>query len=134
MTQQKKRDGERRKVNQAVGDEKRGKAADRRRCPKCGSSVRSSSEPAPGGTLQRRYCSKCGWEQRSRQIDESRLKALAGFELTLHGSMKKAILELDGDFLKASGFTPGDTVELKALYAPGKDKGSPISWVLKKME
>ncbi len=129
-----KRNRERRKVNQAVGDDKRGKAADRRRCPHCGSSIRQATEPAPGGTLLRRYCTKCSWEQRTRQIDELRLKALAGFELTLHGSMKKGVLELDADFLKASGFTPGDTLELKALYAPGKDKTSPMSWVLKKME
>jgi ribosomal protein S27AE len=129
-----KRTRERRKVNQAVGDERRGKAVDRRRCPQCGSSVRSHAEHAPGGSLQRRYCTKCGWEEKTRQVDESRLKALAGFELTLHGSMKKAILELEPDFLKASGFTPGDTLELKAIYAPGKDKKNPISWVLKKTE
>jgi len=125
---------ERRKVNQAVGDERRGKAADRRRCPKCGSTVRSNTEGAPGGTLLRRYCTKCGWEQRTRQIDEERLKALAGFELTLHGSMKKAILELEPDFLKASGWTPGDTIEVKALYAPGKGGKAPLSWVMKRME
>lgn len=128
-----KRSRERRKVNQAIGDDKRGQSADRRRCPQCGSTVRSATEPAPGGTLLRRYCSKCSWEQRTRQIDELRLKALAGFELTVHGSMKKAIIELEPDFLKVSGLTPGDTLELKALYAPGKDK-SPMSWVLKKME
>lgn len=129
-----KRTRERRKVNQATGEERRGKAVDRRRCPQCGSAVRSHSEHAPGGTLLRRYCTKCAWQQQSRQIDESRLKALAGFELTLHGSMKKAILELDGEFLKASGFTPGDTLELKAIYAPGKTNSNPISWVLKKLE
>ncbi len=129
-----KRTRERRKVNQAIGSERRGKAADRRRCPQCGSAVRSNSEAAPGGSLLIRYCTKCDWQQRTRQIDETRLKALAGFELTLHGSMKKAILELDAEFLKASGFTPGDTLELKALYAPGKDKANPISWVLKKLD
>lgn len=129
-----KRVHERRRVNQTIGDEKRGKAVDRRRCPQCGSAVRSHSEPAPGGTLTRRYCTKCAWQHQSRQIDESRLKALAGFELQLHGSMKKAILELDAEFLKASGFTPGDTLELKAVYAPSKTNANPISWVLKKLD
>jgi len=128
-----KRNAERRKVNQAVGDERRGRAADRRRCPECGSSVRSARESAPGGTLERRYCTKCKWQASSRQVDESRLKALTGFELTVHGAGKKAILELEADFLKLAGLALGDTVELKAVYAPGK-KGSPLRWMLSKMD
>ena len=128
-----KRKTERRKVNQAVGAEHRGRAADRRRCPECGSSIRTAREPAPGGTLERRYCTKCHWQASSRQVDESHLKALTGFEMTVHGAGKKAILELEPDFMKAAGLKLGDTLELKAVYAPGR-KGSPLSWVLSKLD
>lgn len=128
-----KRAIERRKVNVAVGAERRDRRPDRRRCPLCGSSVRSVREPAPGGSLQRRYCTKCGWQERSRQVDEERLKALTGFEMTVHAAGRKAVLELDEDFLKAAGIRAGDSVQLQAVYAPGK-KGIPLSWVLKKLD
>lgn len=121
-------------MNQPVGDDKRGKVADRRRCPQCGSGVRSHADERPGGSELTRYCTKCGWKKVTRQVDEDRMKALAGFELPVHAAGRKAVLELDKDFLRVSGIRPGDTVELKALYAPGKDKENPISWVLKRME
>ena len=127
-----KRQTERRKVNQAIGAERRDRQPDRRRCPECGSSIRSSREAAPGGTRERRYCTKCPWQASTRQVDEARLKALAGFELTVQGAGKKAVLELEPDFLKAAGLKQGDTLELKAVYAPGK-AGRPLSWVLSKL-
>lgn len=124
---------DRRRVNQPVGEDRRvmGKP-DRRRCPQCGSSVRQAVEHAPGGTLTRRFCTKCGWKALSRQVDEAKLKSLAGFEMTVHGSAKKALLELEPDFLKAAKLKPGDTVELKAIYTPGGK--SVLSWVLRKMD
>jgi hypothetical protein len=128
------RSGERRKVNQAVGAERRGRVADRRRCPQCGSAVRSHTEERPGGSELTRYCTKCSWKERTRQVDEDRLKALAGFELTVHGVGRKAVLELEPDFLRVSGIRPGDTLELKPLYAPGKGKDVPLHWVLKRLE
>jgi hypothetical protein len=127
-----KRSTERRKVNQAVGSDRRGKAPDRRRCPECGSSIRTSRQAAPGGTVEKRYCTKCSWQASSRQVDESRLKALTGFEMTIHGTGLRGLLDLDPDFMRVAGLVPGDHVELKAVYAPGK-KGSPLSWVLSKV-
>jgi hypothetical protein len=123
---------ERRRVNQAVGKERRSSAADRRRCPQCGSSVNQSVENAPGGTLTRRYCTKCSWKTSSRQVDEARIKALAGFELTVQGTQRRAVVELEPDFLKVAGLLPGDTLELKAIYVPGTD--TVLTWVLKKIE
>ena len=124
---------ERRKVNQPVGAERRrASSADRRRCPKCGSSLRQAVEHAPGGTLTRIFCTKCDYKTSSRQVDEGRIKALAGFEMTVSGSSKRAYLELEGDFLKAAKIRPGDTVELKAIYTPGSDRV--LTWVLKKLD
>ncbi|HTB35166.1 MAG TPA: hypothetical protein VK842_09905 [bacterium] len=128
-----KRQTERRKVNVAVGPERRDRQPDRRRCPVCGSSVRSSREGAPGGTLLKRYCTKCGWQASSRQVDEARLKALTGFEMTVHSAGRKAVLELEEQFMKAAGLKAGDTVQLQAVYAPGK-KGMPLSWVMTKLD
>ena len=128
-----KRNTERRKVNQAVGADRRGRGADRRRSPECGSSIRKARAAAPGGTQERRYCTKCPWQATSRQVDEARLKALTGFEMTIHGAGRQAILDLEPDFMKVAGLKLGDTLELKAVYAPGK-KGSPLGWVLSKLE
>lgn len=123
---------ERRRVNQAVGNEKRQDRPDRRRCPQCGSTVRHFVEAAPGGTVTRLYCSKCDWKAVSRQVDEERIKALAGFELTVQGSARRAVLELPPDFMKASRLLPGDKVELKAIYVPGTD--TVLTWVLSKLD
>jgi ribosomal protein S27AE len=123
---------DRRKVNQAVGADKRLGRADRRRCPNCGSTVRQFVEAAPGGTVTRLYCTKCEWKMVSRQVDEERIKALAGFELTVHGSVKRAMLELDADFMKAAQLLPGDKLELKAIYVPGTE--TVLTWVLRKLE
>jgi ribosomal protein S27AE len=122
---------DRRKVNQAVGAEKRRARVDRRRCPRCGSAMNQAVEKAPGGTLTRLYCTKCDYEADSRQVDESSIKALAGFELTVQGSPRHAILPLPPDFLKAAQLAPGTTVELKAIYVPGTD--TVLTWVLSKM-
>jgi ribosomal protein S27AE len=127
-----KRSTERRKVNQATGDERRGKAKDRRSCPQCGSAVGSHSEPYPGGTLTRRYCTRCGWKALSRQLDESRLKQLAGLEAEIIGHASKPLLQLDKDFLKAAKLKIGDSVELKPLYTPGAKQS--LAWVLRKVE
>jgi len=81
----------------------------------------------------KRYCTKCGWQAHSRQVDEARLKALTGFEMTVHAAGKKAVLELEELFMKAAGLKAGDTVQVQAVYAPGK-KGVPLSWVLKKLD
>jgi hypothetical protein len=126
-----RRGKERRKVNQVVGKDMRGKAQDRRHCPECGSSVRQSMEPAPGGTLTIRYCTKCDWNQRYRQVDEAQLMALAGFEMQLQGAGKKVILELPPEFLKAAGLKATDHVELKALYTPGGSEH--FRWVLRRL-
>jgi len=119
-------------VNQAVGEERRRGKDDRRRCPDCGSTLKQSVERAPGGTLTRRFCTKCAWKSTSRQVDEERIKALAGFELTVQGTQRSAVLPLDRDFVRAAGLKPGDTLELKAVYVPGTD--TVLTWVLRKME
>lgn len=123
---------DRRRVNQPVGADRRGKAADRRRCPKCGSTLRQGTENASGGTLTKAYCTKCDFKAVSRQVDETRIKALAGFEIPVQGSARRAMLQLDEDFLRAARLGPGDTVELKAIYVPGTD--TVLTWVLRKME
>ena len=122
---------DRRKVNQAVGAEKRRARVDRRRCPNCGSAMNQAVEKAPGGTRTRLYCTKCDFEADSRQVDEANIKALAGFEMTVQGTARHAILALDKDFLAAAKLKPGDSVELKAIYVPGTD--TVLTWVLSKM-
>jgi hypothetical protein len=122
---------DRRKVNQAVGSEKRRARVDRRRCPRCGSAMNQVIEKAPGGTLTKLYCTKCEFEADSRQVDEANIKALAGFELTVQGTARHAILALPEDFLRAAKLAPGITVELKAIYVPGTD--TVLTWVLSKM-
>jgi hypothetical protein len=127
-----KRAAERRKANQVAPKERRGHKPDRRRCPDCGSSVRTLTEAFPGGTVTKRYCSKCHWKQTSRQMDVERIRSLIGFETEIHGSLKRPILELDPDLLKAAGWNLKDTLELKPLYTPGA--GQTLAFVLKKVE
>lgn len=127
-----KRSAEWRKVNQAVGSEQRGKAKDRRSCPQCGSSVRSHSEPYPGGTVTRRYCNACGWKAVSRQLDESRLKLLAGMEAEIIGHASKPLLQLGKDFMKAAKLKVGDSIEMKPLYTP--ESKQKMAWVLRKID
>lgn len=123
---------ERRKVNQAVGEDKRGKAKDRRSCPQCGSAVLSHSEPFPGGSITRRYCNRCGWRALSRQLDEERLRLLAGSEAAVVGTAGKPLLELSASFLKAARLKVGDHIEIKPLYTP--DAEQPLTWVMKKIK
>ncbi|MGH7441911.1 MAG: hypothetical protein ACREKE_04470, partial [bacterium] len=118
---------DRRKVNQAVGPERRGAGHERRSCPDCGSIMRQGIVRAPGGTMTRLYCTKCDFQSDSRQVDEDRLKALAGFEMSVQGNSHGAFLELDRDFLKVAGLKLGDGVELKPVYTPGKD--AVLTWV-----
>ena len=127
-----KRASERRKANQIAAKERRGHDADRRRCPDCGSSLRTLSEAFPGGTLTRRYCSKCEWKQTSRQMDIDRVRSIIGFETEIFGTVKKPMLELSPELLKAAGWNLKDTLELKPLYTPGSDKS--LTFVLKKVE
>ena len=126
------RSKERRKAIQIAPQERRGKGADRRRCPDCGSSVRSSSEMVDGHTVTKLYCSKCQWKKVTRQVDVERMRAFIGFEAEIHGSAKKPILELDPDLLKAAGWNLKDTLELKPLYTPGA--GQSLAFVLKKID
>ncbi len=122
---------DRRKVNQAVGADRRKGAAERRRCPDCGSSLSQSVVKAPGGTLTRVYCTKCDYRSESRQVDEERLHSLAGFEFMVESGSRGAFLELDRDFLKAARLKPGDRLELKPVYSPGGD--SVLTWVLRRL-
>jgi ribosomal protein S27AE len=122
---------DRRRVNQAVGAEKRRGRVDRRRCPKCGSTMSQSVEKAPGGTMTRLYCTKCEFETDSRQVDEASFKALAGFEFVVQGTPRQPMIALDPDFLKIARLKPGDMVELKAVYVPGTE--TVLTWVFSKM-
>jgi ribosomal protein S27AE len=126
-----KRRTERRKANQVPPREKRGHAPDRRRCPACGSSVRTLHESLLGGSVTRRYCSKCQWKEDSRQMDVEHVRALLGFETQIFGTAKKPMLELSPELLKAAGWSLKDTLELKPLYTPGAEKS--LSFVLKKI-
>jgi ribosomal protein S27AE len=126
-----KRRTERRKANQVPAKEKRGHAPDRRRCPHCGSSVRTLHESLLGGSVTRHYCSKCKWEESSRQMDVEHVRSLLGFETQVFGTAKKPMLELSPELLKAAGWNLKDTLELKPLYTPGSDKS--LSFVLKKI-
>ncbi len=124
---------DRRKVNVAVGDERRGKATnDRRRCPKCKASLQQSIESYDGGTWTLIFCTKCDYQARTKQMDEERIHDLLGFEGMIVGTTKKPLLELSPDFMKHAGLKPGDSLELKPLYTPGSKAG--MSWVIKKAE
>lgn len=127
-----KRKTERRKVNQAVGAERRGGAKDRRSCPQCGSTVRSHSRSILGGTVTHRYCGKCHWKAVSRQVDEERLLELAGLETEVVGTLKQPMLVLNANFLKVAKLKPGSHVELKPLYTPGASQT--LTWILKKID
>jgi hypothetical protein len=122
---------DRRKVNLAVGAEKRGSARDKRKCPECHSALQTSILPFAGGTWTTTFCTKCSYRVRSKQVDEGRMKELLGFEGKIVGTAKKPLLELDQDFLKFSKLSPGDTLEVKPLFTPDGDQV--ISWVVKKV-
>jgi hypothetical protein len=126
-----KRKTERRKVNQAVGDERRGSAKDRRSCPQCGSTVRSHSRSILGGSITHRYCSKCHWKAVSRQVDEETLVELAGLEAEVVGTAQRPMLQLNANFLKAAKLKIGGHVRLKPIYTPGAQ--AQLQWILKKM-
>jgi hypothetical protein len=123
---------DRRKVNQPVGAELRKEGADKRRCPRCGSTLAQTVSKAPGGTLTLTYCTKCEYKAESRQIDEATLKALATFELVVKATPGGSVLKLDPEFLRAANLGPGDAVELKAIYVPGTD--TVLTWVLRKID
>jgi ribosomal protein S27AE len=127
-----KRQVERRKANQVTAKEKRGHAPDRRRCPDCGSAVRTHSRAVKGGTVTRRYCSKCHWQESSRQVDTDHVQVLLGFESRIFGTAKQPLLELNPALLKAAGWSLDDTLELKPLYTPGAERS--LSFVLKKID
>jgi hypothetical protein len=121
---------DRRKVNVAVGDDKRGTGKDKRKCPQCHSALQTAVMPFEGGTWTTTFCTKCDYKAKSKQVDEARMKTLLGFEGMIVGTVKKPMLELDSVFLKFSGLKPGDTLEVKPLFTPGAD--SEISWIVKK--
>lgn len=125
---------ERRKAVQTPATERRRVAPDRRRCPDCGSSVRSMPESIPGGggSIVLRYCTKCHWKEKSKRVDIDHVRALLGFEAEIHGNAKKPFLELSPELLKAAGWSLKDTLELKPLYTPGAEKS--LAFVLKKVE
>jgi hypothetical protein len=121
---------DRRKINVPIGQDKRGTAKDKRKCPECHSALQTSIQPYAGGTWTTVFCTKCEYSVRSKQVDEGRMREILGFEATIVGTTKKPLLELDTDFLKFSGLKPGDTLEVKPLFTPGAD--AEISWVIKK--
>ena len=121
--------GERRKVNVPVGEERRGKAKDRRRCPDCGSALGADIRPIAGGTRTTVYCMRCDWKKESKQVDEAKLQASLGFEAMVLGNARKPLLELDPRFLKAAGIKPGDSVSIEPLYSPGGT--ARMVWVVK---
>lgn len=122
---------DRRKVNVPVGNDARGTGKDKRKCPDCHSALQSSVMPFAGGTWTTTFCTKCDWRQKSKQVDEGRMRQILGFEGMVIGTAKKPMLELDADFLKFSGVKPGDTLEVKPLFTPGADVE--ISWIVKKI-
>ena len=123
---------DRRKVNVPTGDEKRGTGKDKRQCPNCHSALQSSVEHFAGGTYTTTFCTKCEYKSMSKQVDEDRMRAMLGFEAMLVGSTKKPMLELSQEFLMMADVKPGDTMELKPIFAPGSTV--PLSWVIKKIE
>src|SRR6185369_17896979 len=100
-----RRSKERRKADQVTAVERRHKAVDRRRCPECGSSIRSALENLPGGgaSIVRRYCTKCHWKEHAKRVDIERMRSMLGFEANIHGSAKHPILELPPEIMKAAG-------------------------------
>jgi hypothetical protein len=122
---------DRRKVNIATGDDKRGKGKDHRKCPECHSGLQSSVQPYAGGTWTTTFCTKCNYRVRSKQVDEGRMREILGFEGMIIGNAKKPMLELNPVFLKFSGMKPGDTLEVKPLFTPDGD--AEISWIVKKV-
>ena len=129
-----RRSTERRKAAQVPATERRRVAPDRRRCPDCGSSVRTSHEDiiGGGGSLVLSYCTKCQWKQRSKRVDLEHIRALLGFEAQIHGSHKRPILELSPELLRAAGWDLKDSLELKPLYTPGAPQS--LAFVLKKID
>jgi len=128
-----KRKSERRKVNQAVGEERRqGRTKDRRSCPQCGAKVESHSKTVAGGTVTRRFCTRCHWKAVSRQLDEETLVELAGLEAEIVGTAQRPLLQLNGNFLKAAKLKIGGHVHLKPVYTPGAEHA--LQWIMKKMD
>lgn len=127
------RQKDRRRVNVATGSDRRKRASDdRRACPQCGSKVRTDVSTLKDGTVTTRHCDKCGWKAVSKQVDEDRLGAMAGFEMQVLGTQKRPLLLLDPAFLRLAQAKPGDTLEVKAIYTPGAKR--PFSWIMKKMD
>jgi hypothetical protein len=123
---------DRRKVNQPVGDDRRGTKADRRQCPQCKSILSQGIKSFPGGTWTMTYCTKCNYQVKTKQVDEDHLQALLGFEGMIVGTHKKPLLELNHKMLDFAGLKPGDSIEVKPLYTPGARQT--VVWVLKKIK
>ncbi len=127
------RQKDRRRVNVATGKERRKlESDDRRACPQCGGKVHTAVKIMKDGSVTTRHCDKCEWKAVSKQVDEDKLKALAGFEMKVLGSAKRPLLLLDPAFLRLAQTKTGDTIEVKAIYTPGLKR--PFGWVMKKME
>ncbi len=127
-----KRKVERRKANLATAVERRGNIGERRKCPECGSELKTAVDTVVGGTITRTFCTKCLWRESNRQVDMEHIRLTLGYEVQISGSDKNPVLELDPDILKAAGWELRDTIEIKPLYTPGA--GRSLTFVLKKIE
>lgn len=128
MPESKPRSKDRRQVNVHARDERRGKAADRRRCPECNGPLEQSTRRVATGVVTSTTCAQCGWSRSSRQTDVDVLLAKLSWELPLSRSGAGLRTELPLELSEALKIKAGDKLLLKPLTLP---VGSlPMRWSL----
>ena len=120
---------DRRQVNASTAKERRGSRVDRRRCPKCQSTISQSFRRIAGGTVTTVSCSKCDWSRSSRQVDLKTLMARLTWSMPLEKSGKGYSLPFPEELVKSLKLKTGDEFILDPLTSPIGSQ--PMKWALK---
>lgn len=126
MTSSRKQD--RRKLNVAVPDERRGKGTEKRRCPECSGELKTVRRGLAGGSVTSVSCAACGWSSSSRQTDADLLLAKMTWTLPLEKKTAGWLLPFPPELAEALKLKAGDQLVLSPLTLP---VGSlPMRWAI----
>ena len=122
------RSRDRRQLNVSVPQDRRGKGAEKRRCPECNGALKGATRRVAGGSVLTLTCGSCSWSSSSRQTDADTLLLKLTWALSLDkkGGLLSTTLPPElSDALKLKG---GDELILQPLVLPlGKE---PMKWAL----
>jgi Zn ribbon nucleic-acid-binding protein len=128
MSQTPRERKDRRQLNVSVGQECRGSAPERRKCPECGAALSKAVRRLSGGSVTVMECGKCGWTRASRQTDADVLMLKMTWALRLEAKGGGLSASLPPELSEALQAKPGDELVISPLTSP---LGSlPMKWAL----